>query len=61
MEKIALDQETSVEFQVFVAALDAYAAGVKAGTEAAKQARIDQIVKAHRAKQADTDAPPAPI
>ena len=57
MEKIALDPESGIELREYLVALDGYLAGVKAGIEAARQIRIDQIVKASRAKQADS-APP---
>ena len=59
MEKISLDPELGIELQVFTATLDGYLAGVKAGVEAARQVRIDQIVKTHRAKHIpDSTAPP---
>jgi hypothetical protein len=51
MEKIALDPESGIELQTYIAGLDGYLAGVKAAIEAAKQIRVDQIIKAHRAKQ----------
>jgi hypothetical protein len=57
MEKITLDPESGIDLQIFNATLDGYLAGVKAGLEAAKQVRLDQIVTAHRAKH--TPAPPS--
>jgi hypothetical protein len=57
MEKIALDPEGGIELQVFLATCDGYVAGMKAGIEAAKQIRIDQIVKAHRAKSTVVETP----
>jgi hypothetical protein len=56
MEKITLDQDASVELRIYSASLDAYLLGVKAGVAAARHLRMEQIVKAHLAKQ----PPPEP-
>ena len=49
--KISLDPESGIELQTYLATLDGYLLGFKAGIEAAKQARVDQVVKSFRAKQ----------
>lgn len=56
MKQIALDPDAAAELSVYLASLDAYLAGVKAGIEAARQIRLDQIIKAHRGTQ-DATAP----